>query len=287
MSKQLKIEHEQRRLNGTVSAKIVNEDKTWMKLVIDSVEGEKEVLVFFKKHAANWHNRIKKGDIIGVVTDYKKDDFNSKVEDGFSGYAYIVRSHGQPVIATPDEFAVNQETETEKAIKADTRAFEKMKEQIKNLPEKELKPVSSELAIQEFKPGLLAPIDSIVQNVREYDLFNNKILAPTDFDMIQGKQWKNKKAWRKYAKWYGIRCEIVSEKKIEITPERFVFEFIVRASYVKFPELYQDADGSCDSDEKEGKRKYHDTRSTALTRAKTRAISDLMGTGEVSAEEMR
>src|SRR5690606_5005959 len=50
---------------------------------------------------------------------------------------------------------------------------------------------------------------------------------------------------------------------------------------------YQDADGSCSFDEKvEKQRTIHNIRAHAITRAKNRAILDLVGFGEVSAEEI-
>jgi hypothetical protein len=55
---------------------------------------------------------------------------------------------------------------------------------------------------------------------------------------------------------------------------------------------FQDGDGYCSVDEPRfdksgGRRKIeNDLRTTATTRAKTRAISDLLGTGEVPAEEI-
>ena len=44
--------------------------------------------------------------------------------------------------------------------------------------------------------------------------------------------------------------------------------------------------GACASNERNFSHVEHDTRSTAHTRAKNRAVSDLIGGGEVSAEEM-
>src|SRR5690606_30751692 len=50
---------------------------------------------------------------------------------------------------------------------------------------------------------------------------------------------------------------------------------------------YQDADGSCSFDEKvEKQRTIHNIRAHAITRAKNKAILDLVGFGEVSAEEI-
>jgi hypothetical protein len=62
--------------------------------------------------------------------------------------------------------------------------------------------------------------------------------------------------------------------------------FTVRATHLPSG-LYQDADGSCEFSEKaERQRTLHNVRAHALTRAKNRAILDLVGFGEVSAEEI-
>jgi len=90
-----------------------------------------------------------------------------------------------------------------------------------------------------------------------------------------------KSAWRKLARFYGVSTEIV-EKHRETHPDgSYTWHYTVRASAGG---VSTDGEGSCTSTEKGG-RSEHETRATAHTRAKSRAISDLIGFGQVSAEE--
>ena len=92
-----------------------------------------------------------------------------------------------------------------------------------------------------------------------------------------------KSAWRKLAKFYGVSTSIVEKNREDHENGSYTWHYTVLASTPNG--ISQDGEGSCTSSEKGGKSE-HDTRSTAHTRAKSRAISDLIGFGQVSAEEM-
>ena len=91
-----------------------------------------------------------------------------------------------------------------------------------------------------------------------------------------------KSAFRKLGKFYGISDEIMEKSKEIHENGTFTYHYTVRA--IAPNGVHSDGEGSCSSSEKGGKSE-HDTRSTAHTRAKSRAISDLIGFGQVSAEE--
>ena len=91
-----------------------------------------------------------------------------------------------------------------------------------------------------------------------------------------------KSAFRKLAKFYGISTEILEKNKETHDNTSFTHHYTVKA--IAPNGVYTTGEGSCTSSEKGGKSE-HDTRSTAHTRAKSRAISDLIGFGQVSAEE--
>ena len=135
-----------------------------------------------------------------------------------------------------------------------------------------------------------------------------RLLDETDYQQIGDKKAKKKSAWRKLATAFNISDEVVNE---EIT--RDDTGQIVSAKYYVKATLPNGrsatAVGSCSIYDKiryRGTQKFpadketpsnfilrgrfsnaeHDVPSTAHTRAKSRAISDLIGAGEVSAEEM-
>ena len=91
-----------------------------------------------------------------------------------------------------------------------------------------------------------------------------------------------KSAFRKLSKFYGLSDEIVEKSKEIHGDGTFTYHYTVKA--IGPNGVYTTGEGSCSSSEKGGKSE-HDTRSTAHTRAKSRAISDLIGFGQVSAEE--
>ena len=131
------------------------------------------------------------------------------------------------------------------------------------------------------------------------------LLDKSDYQMIRTKDGlqpkKKKSAWRKLARAFNISDDIVDEKVIRDECHRIISaKFIVKATLPNG--RYGMGVGDCSiydkvkkDDEKEPtpfelRKRFnnaeHDVLTTAHTRAKSRAISDLVGGGEVSAEEL-
>jgi hypothetical protein len=110
----------------------------------------------------------------------------------------------------------------------------------------------------------------------------------TDYQKIGDKSFKKKSAWRKLATAFNLSVEVISEVRKEYllgTPDKyFVVEVTAKATAMNGRSMT--GLGSCASNERGFAHVEHDVRATAETRAKNRAISDLIGAGEVSAEEM-
>lgn len=135
---------------------------------------------------------------------------------------------------------------------------------------------------------LAANLDEIVEAFHDYQKACEKLLTKDDYQTVRTKQgpktFKKKSAWRKLQTAFGISTRIVS-KDISYDSEDRIHhaEFIVRAEAPngRFAEAWagasiEDRDFSHDQD----------IAATAQTRATSRAIADLIGSGEVSAEEM-
>lgn len=145
--------------------------------------------------------------------------------------------------------------------------------------------------------GLVTPvasIDEIVQNWQAYQQLKTKILDKSDIANIQGNDHIKKSGFRKLATAYCISDEILEKHRVQIDDENFLWEVEVRAVAPNGRQAIGVA--ICDSREegklydKRGKKLMnaeHVVFSTAHTRAKSRAISDLIGAGEVSAEELQ
>lgn len=169
--------------------------------------------------------------------------------------------------------------------------------------------------------GILRPADSldrIADAFREYKRVCETILDKSDYQEYEGKPRKKKSAWRKLATAFNVSTCIVKEE-LERTESRHVLS----ASYTvcaytgpkSAPYRQVEVVGYCDVNEKccpssrgekchkaawkghyccsngcDGRKHWthpdHDVKSTAQTRASNRAIADLIGCGEVSAEEL-
>lgn len=144
----------------------------------------------------------------------------------------------------------------------------------------------------------VADLSVIAETFQDYQAIQNKLLVADDYQQIQNKQFKKKSAWRKLSVAFGCSDEVVRFVHERNDRGRIIrSEFVVRAIAPngRSAEGY----GACDVFERctsrcepdcDGASHFshaqHDIPATAQTRAKNRALSDLFGFGEVSAEEI-
>jgi hypothetical protein len=155
-----------------------------------------------------------------------------------------------------------------------------------------------------------APVSHVEAAFREYTQLCERLLDSSDVQIIGGKQFRKKSAWRKLAVAFGVSCKIVDR-----TYERNEAGRIIRAEVLVTATApngrTMDGLGACDLFEKccpprcpraqwnkhvccppdctgasHFSNPQHDLPATAATRATNRACADLFGMGEVSAEEM-
>ena len=145
-------------------------------------------------------------------------------------------------------------------------------------------------------PGreVLMPMETeqVIAGMDAYQAMLPKLLDPNDYQQAgRDRRFVKKSGWRKIARAFNLSVTIVSmhvERDHDGNAVRA--ECVARAAAPNGQ--VSDGDGYCAADEKRfedsgGKQKLeNDLRTTATTRAKNRAISDLVGMGEVSAEEM-
>ena len=129
-------------------------------------------------------------------------------------------------------------------------------------------------------------VDQALEEWNAYQKITELMLDETDYQQIQGRAFKKKSAWRKYARAFNITTEII-DKDIVKTDKGQVKEasFIVRATLPTG--RYADGWGNCSRQEGNKAHPNHDIPATAMTRATNRAIADLIGAGEVTAEEIQ
>lgn len=141
-------------------------------------------------------------------------------------------------------------------------------------------------------PVMDIPMMDIAQlkELTDYVAKVKKTLMTEDKDYIvtNNKQYTTRSGFAKLAQGFNLSDEIVQEQKVYKNDEFYGFDFTVRV-YNAYGRQATGV-GSCTIDEpnliKHKERPYHDCRSIAYTRAWNRAVSNFVGSADVSAEEM-
>lgn len=143
--------------------------------------------------------------------------------------------------------------------------------------------------------------------IKAYQELKAAIKQPEDIQIIrvngEDKEFLKKSYWRKVATFFNLTDEIISEKKETYTyyyedgKSYPMFEWMVTVRATHSNGRYAEGTASCSLEEQwtpnpkqdvnnPPPKVRHNIKAIAATRAKNRAISDLVGGGEVSAEEM-
>lgn len=157
----------------------------------------------------------------------------------------------------------------------------------------EVHEAGTDLTVRPASDQVLMPLDAdqVVAGMEAYQQLLPRLLQDSDWQSTGDGKFVKKSGWRKIARAFNLSVMVVSvriERDYEGNPVRA--ETIARAMAPNGQ--VSDADGYCSVDEDrfasaKGRKKIeNDLRATATTRAKNRAIADLVGMGEVSAEEV-
>lgn len=111
-----------------------------------------------------------------------------------------------------------------------------------------------------------------------------KLLNEEDYQAIAGKRYIKRSGFRKIAVYFGISGRIIKEERTDRDDGSFTWHIEVEATAPNGRSCV--GVGACDSRERNFAHLEHDVYATAHTRAKSRAISDLVAGGAVSAEEV-
>jgi hypothetical protein len=163
------------------------------------------------------------------------------------------------------------------------------------IEEPEMEEPSQELVHSPRQGEVMMPLDGdqLVESFDAYQKLRGRLLVPDDYQSAGGgRRFVKKSGWRKIATAFGLNIELVRsvvERADDGSPTRAE----VWARAIAPNGRFSDGDGYCDVSEdrfsgpRGNKSKLeNDLRATAATRATNRAISNLVGMGEVSAEEM-
>jgi len=129
-------------------------------------------------------------------------------------------------------------------------------------------------------------VQAALEVMRAFQELKQKVLDANDMVTISGKQYTKRSGWRKIAMAFNISTEVVKIEREKID-NVYVVRVIARA---RTPAgRVSEEVGVCDSTEFERgnlQGTLHNIETKATTRAINRAISNLVGGGEVSAEEI-
>ena len=169
----------------------------------------------------------------------------------------------------------------------------------------EIVAVDDSTAPTTIQPLQTVDVEAAKDFMNNYQELVEALLDKSDYQPIQTangiKKSKKKSAWRKLATAFNISDDILKEEITRDECNRIInARFVVKATLPNG--RYGMGSGACSIYDKINKKDTkeptpfelrqrftnaeHDVISTAHTRAKSRAISDLIGAGEVSAEEL-
>ena len=102
---------------------------------------------------------------------------------------------------------------------------------------------------------------------------------------IKGKLYRKKSYWRAVGMSFKLSVDLLQEQQLTAPNNEKDWGWMATYCARAMNGQYAVGDGACFASEKRGNDTVHNVRSAAHTRAYNRAVSNLVGFGEVSAEE--
>jgi hypothetical protein len=130
-----------------------------------------------------------------------------------------------------------------------------------------------------------AEIEELRKHWQKIQELKKSILDKTDIAEIQGRTFVKRSGWRKMASAFAISDRILSKQLEDLGNGDFLWRIEVEAYHLKSGRSMTGV-AVCSSTERKFAHPEHDVFAICFTRAANRAISDLIGLGEVSAEEI-
>ena len=145
--------------------------------------------------------------------------------------------------------------------------------------------MTSEVIVENTSLVVRPDVEGTVKALEEFNKLKTNVLSKDDVINISNKTYIKRSGWRKIALAFNISTEIMS---IERDLESSMKIAHVKARATAPNGRISEEIASCDSLEFDTRVKFtiHNMETKAATRAINRAISNLVGGGEVSAEEI-
>lgn len=153
-------------------------------------------------------------------------------------------------------------------------------------------PVLPVQEIARLAPLRPLPIYEVQRAMQEYQQGLQSILDDTDWQTFADRQGSERRfvkrtGWRKVATWFGLDLEIDVGSIVDVRDENDQPLRVRLIGRVIAPNGRKAEDvGACSITERRFSKPDHDLLATAATRALNRATSNLVGMGELTAEEI-
>lgn len=138
----------------------------------------------------------------------------------------------------------------------------------------------------EASPIVVPAVSAAVMraSMQQFQSLKAGLLDKSDIATIQNKPFIKRSGWRKLALAFNISDEIIKDERV-VHNDDFECRIWVKVWAPNGRSVV--GIGACSSKERNFAHVEHDVYATAHTRAKNRALSDLIGSGEISWEELR
>jgi hypothetical protein len=146
--------------------------------------------------------------------------------------------------------------------------------------------MTTALVQAENTAALADTLQSMIEQHSLYIQVCQQLLNDSDYAIIGKTKFRKRTGWAKLRRAFNVGIEVLGEEYIN-HGDVWGYQFMVRASLPTGRR--ETGDGACFSDEfgrGNIRATHHNVRAKALTRAKNRATSDILGAGDVSAEEL-
>ena len=125
----------------------------------------------------------------------------------------------------------------------------------------------------------------VLEHYKKFQFLKKKILNTQEHIIsINNKAYIKRSGWQAIALAFNISTRILSEEREEKL-QYFGYRVVVEAKASNGRTAV--GDGACFSNERAFAHIEHDVHAVAVTRATNRAISNIVGSGEVTAEEIQ
>ena len=156
------------------------------------------------------------------------------------------------------------------------------------LPTQKLTPPTVSISEATYFDNLESHLGQAVKMVKMFQEAKARVLSPGDVIDIKGHPFIKRSGWRKIGLLFGVQWEIVSVDREGDAKGKRQVRVIVRASlpYGRYVDEIAVNNSEEYTGNRSGQDTWHNLEATATSRAINRAVSDLIGAGEVSAEEI-